>query len=335
MSLSHLEGDGCEFATLQAVNGVPIEMQDAMQCAAPARETRLPLRAGIALEAIDAARVIATRPEFGWIEVGAGLQPGCRLPPIDDLVRLRASYPMALHGAGPLFGRARQFDVALLDGLEALIDRLEPQVISLDPGWAGRGWVGDGARLAEDGVNPPDTRNALRLAAERIDQIQTRLGRKILLENGVLSTACAGSTQADFDERSMLAAIAMQTGCGLMIDVASVLLSMRRIGRDAYGYLDGCAVEHVGAVRLAGHVQDSDDHGRRAAADSHESEVVDEVWDLFAHLVARAGAFPTVVNWGTARPEWSVLLKEARKADALLQTSGRFAESGRRSYAVV
>jgi len=52
--------------------------------------------------------------------------------------------------------------------------------------------------------------------------------------------------------------------------------------------------------------------------DDHGSRVCEDVWTLYAHAVARFGAVPALIEWDTGVPELSVLLQEARRADAVL-----------------
>ena len=45
--------------------------------------------------------------------------------------------------------------------------------------------------------------------------------------------------------------------------------------------------------------------------DSHDKPVVDPVWALYAHTIARGGPRPTLIEWDSDLPEWSVLRAEA------------------------
>jgi uncharacterized protein (UPF0276 family) len=46
--------------------------------------------------------------------------------------------------------------------------------------------------------------------------------------------------------------------------------------------------------------------------------VVDPVWALYAHTIARAGARPTLIEWDNDVPDWPVLAAEAGRAGAML-----------------
>ena len=44
----------------------------------------------------------------------------------------------------------------------------------------------------------------------------------------------------------------------------------------------------------------------------------DAVWALYARVVARAGAVPTLIEWDNDVPGWNALYAEAMKADRIL-----------------
>jgi uncharacterized protein (UPF0276 family) len=46
---------------------------------------------------------------------------------------------------------------------------------------------------------------------------------------------------------------------------------------------------------------------------------VDPVWELYAHVIARAGARPTLIEWDNDVPDWAVLQAEAARAASVLE----------------
>jgi uncharacterized protein (UPF0276 family) len=62
-----------------------------------------------------------------------------------------------------------------------------------------------------------------------------------------------------------------------------------------------------------------DDHGAPLLIDSHGREVVDPVWALYAHTIARSGPRPTLIEWDTDVPDWPTLRAEAERAAAILE----------------
>ncbi|MFM7445511.1 MAG: DUF692 family multinuclear iron-containing protein, partial [Tabrizicola sp.] len=58
---------------------------------------------------------------------------------------------------------------------------------------------------------------------------------------------------------------------------------------------------------------------RRLLIDSHGTEVVDPVWALYARVIGRAGAMPTLIEWDNDVPDWPVLAAEAGRAARVLE----------------
>lgn len=289
-------------------------------------KSRLPLRAGVGLKPEQYRAVLDMRPDIGWFKVSArGLMDGGgRLD--KHLTRIRCDYPVSLHGIGKSPDLAWLPDRDHLERLRMIVERYQPASISenLD------GFTDvDGCRAA--GNSPAYSLDSLAAVCAQIDQIQSRLARRILLGN---SRTCARSARDDFEEIEFLREAAARTGCGLLVDLGQVLASCLSRGADPYGYLDRFPANYVCEIHLAGHAKASDDHGKRPLPDCRDREVIDEVWDLFAHFTARFGACPTLVDWGDEVPAWAVLIGEARKADALLRTSGRVSQF-RRPYDAV
>jgi uncharacterized protein len=65
-------------------------------------------------------------------------------------------------------------------------------------------------------------------------------------------------------------------------------------------------------MHLAGHCEMDD-----IVIDDHGSQVCEEVWQLYAHALARFGDAPALIEWDTAIPPLDVLLAQAARADAV------------------
>ena len=138
----------------------------------------LPLRAGLGLKAQHIQGVLDTRPDLGFFEVHAENYMVAGGPGPYFLDRVRAHYPISLHGVGLSIGGAEPLDTAHLDRLAALICRFEPAVFSEHLAWSRHGEV-----YFNDLLPLPWTRATLDRVCAHVDQVQTRLGRTLLLEN--------------------------------------------------------------------------------------------------------------------------------------------------------
>jgi len=267
-----------------------------------------PAGCGIGLRAPHVAEVVATRPGIAWLEVHAENYMGGG-PAVRSLERLRADYPLSVHGVGLSLGSAEGLDAAHLERLARLVERLQPALISEHLSWS----VTGGAYLNH--LLPlPYTEEALDVVCRNVTRAQERLGRRLLVENpsGYLRFRHSTVSEVEF-----LNALARRTGCGLLCDVNNVYVTCANLGGDAAAWLDALEPATVGELHLAGHAANDAD-GRTILIDDHGSPVADAVWRLFEHALGRFGTTPTLIEWDTDVPQLAVLLAEAAKAGARL-----------------
>jgi uncharacterized protein (UPF0276 family) len=271
-----------------------------------------PSGCGIGLRAPHVAEVLDRRPAARWLEVHAenymGGGPGVRA-----LERLRADYPLSIHGVGLSLGSAEGLDATHLERLARLCERLEPALVSEHLAWS----VTGGAYLNH--LLPlPHTEEALDVVAANVARAQERLGRPLLVENpsGYLRFARSTIPEAEF-----LNALTRRTGCRLLCDVNNVHVTCANLGGDAAAWLDALDAGAVGEIHLAGHAVNGAD-GRTILVDDHGSPVADPVWALYERALERFGPVPTLVEWDTDVPPLGVLLAEAEKAAARMARAG-------------
>jgi uncharacterized protein (UPF0276 family) len=268
----------------------------------------VPARAGIGLRAPHVAEVVANPRGAAWVEVHPENYMGGG-PAVRDLERIRQDLPVSLHGVGLSLGTAGRLDGRHLERLARLVERVQPVLVSEHLSWS----VAGGAYLNH--LLPlPLTEEALEVVTAHVDEVQTRLRRRILVEN---PSSYLRFAHSPIPEPAFLAALARRTGCGLLCDVNNVHVSCRNLGLDARAYLDAIPAAAVEEIHLAGHaVNDAD--GRPVLVDDHGSPVAPVVWRLYAGALERVGPVPTLIEWDTAIPPLGVLLAEAAEADRLL-----------------
>ena len=97
------------------------------------------------------------------------------------------------------------------------------------------------------------------------------------------------------------------------------MVTAHNLRLDPHDWLAGLPREAITQYHLAGHaVNDAD--GEPILIDDHGSRVSDGVWALFAEVVKRFGARPTLIEWDTDIPPLGVLLDEAARAAGVLET---------------
>ena len=265
----------------------------------------LPAAAGIGLRAPHMRHVLATRPAVPWFEVHSENHFADGGPALAALLRVRADYPIALHGVGLSLGSADPLDRAHLAKLARLAGRVEPAVVSEHLCWSGV----DG-RHFNDLLPLPYTEEALAHVCARVDEVQSTLGRTILVENVSSYHAFPEST---LPEHAFVAEVARRTGCGLLVDVNNIHVNAHNHGVDARAYLAALPPAAVAEIHLAGF-----EARGSLLVDTHGAPVADAVWSLYRDAIARFGRVPTLIEWDTDIPAFAVLEREAATAQAIL-----------------
>ncbi|RTL39016.1 MAG: DUF692 domain-containing protein [Burkholderiales bacterium] len=257
--------------------------------------------------------LLAERPALGFIEVHSEnffADGGISLAVLDAG---REAYPVSLHGVGLALGSAAGLDEQHLTRLARLVQRVQPDWVS-DHACFAR--VGSGLHAA-DLLPIPFTDESLALMARHVDQVQQRLGRRLLVENLSAYVGWQGDTLA---EPEFFNALTARTGCGLLLDVNNLFVNARNDGLapvaaalEAMRWVDAIRPGSVGEIHLAGHCERDDGW----VIDDHGSRVREEVWRVYAHARQRFGAVPTLIEWDTDVPALSVLLSEAERAKAV------------------
>lgn len=256
---------------------------------------------------VDAPQVV------DWLEILSEnyMVPGGK--PLHFLDRIRADYPMVMHGVSLSIGSVDPLDAHYLRQLKTLAERVQPAWISDHLCWTGV----DHANL-HDLLPLPLTEETLRHVADRVQRVQDFLGRRILLENVSTYVACAGDEMSEWD---FIAELAARADCWLLLDVNNVYVSARNHGFDARAYLDAMPAARVKQIHLAGH----EDHGGYVI-DTHDHPIRDEVFALYAYTIERLGPVPTMIERDDHIPPLGVLLEELavvrRYADVALARRG-------------
>lgn len=266
----------------------------------------IPANAGIGLRAKHYQDILSAPPAIGWFEAHSENYFAEGGQPLYYLERIRSRYPLSLHGVGLSLGSTDTLNREHLRKLKSLIARFEPGLVSEHLSW---GSVSE--RYFNDLLPLPYTEEALTHVANRIMQVQDFLGRQILVEN---VSSYLQFKQSTIPEWAFLAEISARSGCGILLDVNNIYVSAVNHQFDPLAYLHAIPAEAVQEIHLAGFDSDGE-----CLIDTHGKAVCDDVWTLYRHALTHVGNVPTLIEWDTDIPALSVLLEEARKADALLQ----------------
>ncbi|MFP5479598.1 MAG: DUF692 domain-containing protein [Alphaproteobacteria bacterium] len=250
---------------------------------------------------------------IGFFEVHAENYLGAGGLPHAQLAALRADFPLSIHGVGLSIGGTRGLNFAHLERVRQLCQRYEPASFSEHLAWSSHG-----AEYLNDLLPLPYTDETLAIVCDHVNRVQEVLGRRMLLENPATYLRFAAS---EIPETEFLAEVARRTGCGLLLDVNNVFVSCTNHGTDPRAWLAALPLHLVGEIHLGGHDTEELPSGP-LLIDSHGAPVADQVWALFADVIGRAGALPTLVEWDNDLPDWPVLAAEAARAGTILARGG-------------
>lgn len=252
--------------------------------------------------------LVDRHPPVDWLEIVAEnfMAIGGRTRQM--LLRLRADYPLVLHGVSLSIAGQGPLDPVHLARLRALADEVEPRFVTDHLSWTS--WRG---RESHDLLPVAYTHAVLAHVAERVDQVQARLGRRLYLENPTVYVAFAGD---EMDEAEFLAALCRRSGCGVLLDVNNLVVNGANLGWDPEPYLARLAPEDVAYFHVAGHAVLAD-----VRIDTHDAPVPDPVWALYQRACARFPNAGTVLERDDAWPPFAELVAELDHARALHGTA--------------
>jgi len=240
-----------------------------------------------------------------FFEVHAENYMGAGGPPQQALAAIRRDYPLSIHGVCMSIGGPQALDLSHLRRFADLVRRCEPLLVSEHLAWSSFGHT-----FYNDLLPLPYTADTLQTVCEHIDQVQTAIGRSLLIENPATYIQFASS---EMSETGFLREVARRTGCGLLLDINNVYVSAINHGFSAETYLADFPLDRVGQIHLAGHRVQEDDDGQPLLIDSHDAQVSPAVWDLYTQVIARTGLVPTLLEWDCSLPAWPVLAAQRLK----------------------
>jgi hypothetical protein len=261
---------------------------------------------GLGLRTAHYEEIAATRPALAWFEILTEnyLVDGGR--PLEWLERIRAEYPVVMHGVSLSIGSTDPLDSDYLRRVKALAKRVQPLWISDH-----LCWTGIAGNNLHDLLPLPYTEEALRHVVARVEAVQELLGRRILLEN---VSSYVGYRDSTLTEWEFLSEVARRADCLILLDVNNIYVSAFNHGFDPEAYLAGVPPERVQQIHLAGHSNCGD-----TLIDTHDAAVIDPVWDLYGRAIRRLGPVATMIERDDRIPPLAQLLVELERARAVAE----------------
>ena len=265
--------------------------------------------AGVALQHAHGAAILADPQRLDFFEIQAEAYFASDAVAHGQLLALCQLLPLSVHSIGLSLGGAKPLDGEHMQALLQLCRRYPPALVSAHLGCAppATSLLGDNLPLAYNA-------STLQRLVEHVDQLQTALGRQLLIENPPAYVRLADS---DLHEADFLHALCRRTGCGLLLDIGNLLISCHNCGGSPEDYLRRLPVAQIGEIHLAGYSQLPMASGACLLVNEQASVISDASWKLYAELLRRIGTRPVVVEWQRQLPSWLVLAAEVDCARAL------------------
>jgi uncharacterized protein len=202
---------------------------------------------------------------------------------IFDLV---GQIPLTAHGIGLSIGTDVPLDLAYLDEVAAILDRLQAPAYSEHLAFTrvpGR----DLGNL----LPVPKTTEVAESIVAKVRSIQSRISVPFLLEN---ITYIFDWPDSELSDAQFLSLICAETGAGILLDVENLYLNARNHGFDPCAFLDGLPADAVKEVHVAGGVTLHEDFlPKPLLQDTHSHPVPEAALDLLDYALARQA--PSVV----------------------------------------
>lgn len=266
--------------------------------------TRPFLGFGLGLRTEHYAYIEQHKPDVDWFEILSENYMVDGGKPLNHLDTIRNDYPMVMHGVSLSIGSTDALNVTYLKKLKQLIHRVQPE------------WISD--HLCWTGVNGTNTHDLLPLpynedtiehVVNRVTQVQDYLGQRILLEN---LSSYVTYKDSDMTEWEFFNEVARRADCLMLLDLNNIFVSAHNHHFNPVDYINAIDVERVMQFHLAGH-----SYNGEMIIDTHDEDVCDPVWALYATALKRFGAVSTMIERDDNIPSFEVLRDELAIAESI------------------
>jgi uncharacterized protein (UPF0276 family) len=272
----------------------------------------MPTASGVGLRLPHLTDVVATRPSAAWFEIHP--ENFLANPHATELlVDIARDYPVSVHSVGVSIGSASGIDRPHLARVRALVDRVDPILVSGHLAWSTHA-----GEYLNDLLPLPYTEETLRIVSAHVDEVQDALGRQYLVEN---PSSYVGFSASTMTEVEFLYELVRRTGCRLLCDVSNIYLSAHNLGFERDRYIAELPVDAIAELHLGGFTPELEDGGGEVLIDTHGSRITEPVWAFYARALKRFGPKPTLIEWDNEVPTLDVILAQAATADAVSQSA--------------
>lgn len=256
--------------------------------------------------------ILENETAVGWFEVHS---ENFFLPSIarDLLLKIREKYPISLHGIGLSLGSSDGLQMEHLRRLKELENMIDPFLLSEHLSWNQIDQT-----YFPDLFPLPYTDETFQIVCQNVSIAQDFLKRNILIENPSSYIEYRFST---IPEVEFLVNLCKVTGAKILLDLNNIFVSCHNHQWDMKEYILNIPPDLVGEIHLAGHSIQPIDKSSSLLIDTHDTRVCPQVWELYHFAIQRFTHCPTLIEWDTNIPTYSILEEEALKASQYLHAN--------------
>lgn len=261
---------------------------------------------GLGLRSEHFKHITDTKPQVDWFEIISEnfMDSGGR--PRYFLDQIIEHYPVVMHGVSMSIGSTDPLNYEYLNKLKKLANEVKPKWISDHLCWTGVLGLN-----THDLLPVPLTEETLKHICDRIAKVQDYLERPLVLEN---PSTYLSFQQSTIDEADFLNAMTHETGCGLLLDVNNVYVTCFNNDLDPLAYIEKLPHERIVQMHLAGHL-----HCGTHIIDTHDSHVIDSVWELFRFAWKKTKGCSVLLEWDNHIPSFKEYHAEVLKAKLFME----------------
>lgn len=221
--------------------------------------------------------------------------------PFKILEKVRQEKPISFHGVSLSIASEEGINKDYVKKVKELADIFDPIRVSDHLCWTG---------LKKNNLHNllplPYSHEMLEKISQRVLEVQTILGRELMLEN---LSAYMSFKENDFTEAGFLAELTKKTGCKILLDINNVYVNSHNQKFNPHEFLNEIPNDSVGEIHLAGFT----DMGKYYF-DTHSCPVWQPIWDLYKEHKHRYKNAITTVEWDEDIPHYDIVLAEVEKA---------------------
>jgi hypothetical protein len=256
---------------------------------------------GVGLRSVHFAHILEHWPEVDWFEIISENFMDSQGRPRYVLEQIAERYPVVMHGVSLSIGSSDPLNLDYLRRLKALARAVKPKWVSDHVCW-----TGVAGRNTHDLLPIPFTEETLCHVVDRVRHVQDFLERPLVLENPSSYIEFRGSTMSEWE---FITRLTEETGCGLLLDVNNVYVSSFNHDLDPVEFIQSIPHNRVVQFHLAGH-----SNYTTHLIDTHDSHVIDPVWELYRLAHRLTGGVSTLLEWDASIPPFPVVHEEVLKA---------------------